>query len=184
MPAIVSGAPLPVAPGGQVICVARGESGPPSWGDAPDGVIDRIEVEIAADQLPRTSCDALVALSGAPDRRLHPHELADRVVLRRSTLTRLLDPLEADALLVRERHATDRRGAVVVLTEAGLAVLRRAWLVYARGIDAHFAALVFRRRRVRSRRRSGACPTPRGASRTIPNTPRVAHPVLPRKLCN
>jgi len=83
----------------------------------------------------------LVALSEAPDKRLRPHELADRVVLRRSTLTRLLDRLEADELLVRERCATDRRGAVVVLTSAGMAALRRAWPVYARGIDAHFAAL-------------------------------------------
>lgn len=106
-------------------------------------VIDRIEAEMAAaDQLPLTSYDVLVALSEAPDRRLRPHELADRVVLRRSTLTRLLDRLEANGLLVRERHATDRRGAVVVLTEAGMAALRRAWPVYARGIDAHFAALV------------------------------------------
>lgn len=106
-------------------------------------VIDRIEGEMAAAaQLPLTSYDVLVALSEAPDKRLRPHELADRVVLRRSTLTRLLDRLEADELLVRERCATDRRGAVVVLTGAGTAALRRAWPVYARGIDAHFAALV------------------------------------------
>jgi len=105
-------------------------------------VIDRIEAEMAAAaQLPLTSYDVLVALSEAPDKRLRPHELADRVVLRRSTLTRLLDRLEADELLVRERCATDRRGAVVVLTSAGMAALRRAWPVYARGIDAHFAAL-------------------------------------------
>jgi len=106
-------------------------------------VIDRIEGEMAAAaQLPLTSYDVLVALSEAPGHRLRPHELADRVVLRRSTLTRLLDRLEADGLLVRERCATDRRGAVVALTDAGARALRRAWPVYARGIDAHFAALV------------------------------------------
>ena len=104
-------------------------------------VIDRIEAEMtAAKQLPLGSYDVLVALSEAPDRRLRPHELADRMVLRRSTVTRLLDRLEADGLLVRERCATDRRGAVVVLTDAGTRALRRAWPVYARGIDAHFAA--------------------------------------------
>ena len=48
------------------------------------------------------------------------------MVLRRSTLTRLLDRLEADGLLARERNTADRRGANVVLTEVGAEALRRA----------------------------------------------------------
>jgi DNA-binding MarR family transcriptional regulator len=64
------------------------------------------------------------------------------MVLRRSTLSRLLDRPEGEGLLVRERCTTDRREAEVVLTDAGAAALRRAWPVYAQGIMTHFAALI------------------------------------------
>jgi DNA-binding MarR family transcriptional regulator len=103
-------------------------------------VIDRIEREMAqAGVLPLGSYDVLVALLEAPDHRLRLHELARHIVLSRSTLTRVVDRLEADGLLVRERAQTDRRGAYAVLTETGRAALKRAWPVYARGIHAHFA---------------------------------------------
>ena len=103
-------------------------------------VIDRIEREMAAaGVLPLGLYDVLVPLSEAPDCRLRLHELASRVVLSRSTLTRMVDRLEAAGLLARERVATDRRGAYAVLTPRGEAALREAWPVYARGIRAHFA---------------------------------------------
>ena len=103
-------------------------------------VIDRIEREmVATGVLPLGSYDVLVPLSEAPDHRLRLHELASRVVLSRSTLTRVVDRLEAAGLLARERVATDRRGAYAVLTEKGQQALIAAWPVYARGIQAHFA---------------------------------------------
>ena len=52
---------------------------------------------------------------------------------------RLVDRLEAEGLLRRERSGEDRRGAYAVLTEQGHAALRQAWPVYARGIATHFA---------------------------------------------
>lgn len=104
-------------------------------------VIDRIEREMEdAGVLPLGSYDVLVPLSEAPDHRLRLHELASRMVLSRSTLTRMLDRLEAEGLLARERVATDRRGAYAALTARGQEALRRAWPIYARGIRAHFAA--------------------------------------------
>jgi DNA-binding MarR family transcriptional regulator len=103
-------------------------------------VIDRIEREMdAAGVLPLGSYDVLVALSEAPGRRLRLHELASRIVLSRSTLTRVVDRLETAGLLARERAATDRRGAYAVLTEQGREALRTAWPVYAQGIREHFA---------------------------------------------
>jgi DNA-binding MarR family transcriptional regulator len=104
-------------------------------------VIDRIEREMAgAGVLPLGSYDVLVALLEAPGHRLRLHELARHVVLSRSTLTRVADRLEAEGLLARERVPTDRRGAYAVLTERGRAALRRAWPIYAQGIQRHFAA--------------------------------------------
>jgi DNA-binding MarR family transcriptional regulator len=104
-------------------------------------VVDRIERDLAADpdNLPLVWYDVLLALSGAPDRRLRLHELARAVVLSRSGLTRLVDRLEAAGLLCRRPDPTDRRGAFAVLTEEGRAALRRTWPAYARGIQDRFA---------------------------------------------
>jgi DNA-binding MarR family transcriptional regulator len=103
-------------------------------------VVDAIDREmVAAGVVPLTWYDVLVELAEAPDHRLRLHELADRVVLSRSGLTRLVDRLETAGLVRRESAATDRRGAYAVLTDAGAAAHRRAWPVYAAGIAAHFA---------------------------------------------
>jgi len=60
-------------------------------------------------------------------------------VLSRSGLTRLVDRLEAEGFLTRDRSGTDRRGAYAVITEQGIAAMRRAWPVYAQGISQYFA---------------------------------------------
>lgn len=106
-------------------------------------VIARIEKELAgAETLPLTWYDVLVALAGAPDRRLRLGELARAVVLTPSGITRLIDRLEREDLLVRERSGTDRRATYAVLTPKGLDAVRQTWPVYARGIVAHFASVL------------------------------------------
>lgn len=103
-------------------------------------VIEAIERDLAAANLvPLTWYDVLVALWEAPAHRLRLHELARAVLLSRSGLTRLLDRLEAAGLLRREPCPDDRRGAYAVLTAEGRAAQLRAWPVYARGIATHFA---------------------------------------------
>jgi len=103
-------------------------------------IIDRIDHDLAAaDRLPLSSYDVLIELYEAPERRLRMYDLAERVVLSRSGLTRLVDRLEAEGFLVRDRSGTDRRGAYAVITEQGITALRKAWPVYARGIAEYFA---------------------------------------------
>ncbi len=103
-------------------------------------VIDRIDHDLlAARRLPLSSYDVLIELYEAPGRRLRMYELAERVVLSRSGLTRLVDRLEAEGFLTRDRSGTDRRGAYAVITEQGIAAMRQAWPVYARGIIQYFA---------------------------------------------
>ena len=103
-------------------------------------VVDRIDHDlVAAERLPLSSYDVLIELYEAPERRLRMHELAERVVLSRSGLTRLVDRLEAEGFLRRDRSATDRRGAYAVITEQGIAALRRAWPIYAQAISKYFA---------------------------------------------
>lgn len=86
--------------------------------------------------------DALLALAEATDRRLRMNSLADRVVLSKSGVTRLIDRLVADGLVVRDQCLTDARGAEAVLTEKGLERLRRASRTHLRGIERHFFDVV------------------------------------------
>lgn len=103
-------------------------------------VIDRIERDLAEHgQLPLTSYDVLVALAESEDNRLRMNDLANKVVvLSRSGVTRLVDRLEREGLLRRERTASDRRGAYAVLTDDGRHALDRARPVYAGGITEYF----------------------------------------------
>ena len=91
--------------------------------------------------LPLASYDVLVQLSEAPDRRLRMTELADRVLLSRSGLTRLADRLEREGLVTREPCPSDARGTLAVLTDAGLDRLRRAWPTHLRGVQHVLARL-------------------------------------------
>jgi DNA-binding MarR family transcriptional regulator len=82
--------------------------------------------------------DALLQLAEAPGRRLRMHQLADRVLLSRSGVTRLIDRLVADGSVERDSCQTDARGAEAVLTPAGLERLRDAAGTHLRGIGQHF----------------------------------------------
>jgi DNA-binding MarR family transcriptional regulator len=106
-------------------------------------VIRNIEENLAhAQRVPLSSYDVLLTLSEAPERRLRMHEIAERVVLSRSGLTRLIDRLEKEGFLYRERCGEDRRGAYAVLSDTGIEALRLAWPVYAQGIQKNFASLL------------------------------------------
>jgi DNA-binding MarR family transcriptional regulator len=96
----------------------------------------RLEADLLAEhELPLASYDVLLTLVEAPNRRLRMTELADRVLLSRSGMTRLVDRLEREGLVVREACANDARGMFTVLTEAGFQRLRKASRTHLRGVD-------------------------------------------------
>jgi DNA-binding MarR family transcriptional regulator len=86
--------------------------------------------------------DALLQLAEAPDHRLRMNQLADRVLLSRSGVTRLVDRMERHGLVVRVACLDDARGAEAVLTEAGYERFRSAARTHLRGIEAHFLRIV------------------------------------------
>jgi DNA-binding MarR family transcriptional regulator len=97
-----------------------------------------LEAELlAAHDLPLASYDVLVQLAEAPDRRLRMTELAERVLLSRSGLTRLVDRLEREGLVTRAACPGDARGTLAVLTDAGLTRLREATPTHLAGVRAH-----------------------------------------------
>ena len=82
--------------------------------------------------------DVLVQLSEAPDRRLRMQDLADRVLLSQSGLTRLVDRLQTEGYVERMRCTEDGRGTFAHLTPAGLAALRRTYPTHLRGVREWF----------------------------------------------
>ncbi len=114
-----------------------------AWGlflSAHTALMERIEQALARGDLPSLAWyDVLWELEKAPQRKLRMHELAERIVLSRSNLTRLADRLETAGLLEREACPNDRRGNFCVITDAGRAMRKKMWPVYRDQIAALFS---------------------------------------------
>jgi DNA-binding MarR family transcriptional regulator len=70
--------------------------------------------------------EALLQLSRAEESRMRRVDLAEKLILTASGVTRLLDGLEEAGLVDRAACASDRRVTYAVLTEAGRAKLSEA----------------------------------------------------------
>ncbi|ATE56896.1 MULTISPECIES: MarR family winged helix-turn-helix transcriptional regulator [Actinosynnema] len=79
-----------------------------------------------ASGLSMTEYAVLLVLAEAPERRLRMSELAAGVALSGSRMTRVVDAMARHGFLEKEKAPGDGRGAVAVLTEAGLARQREA----------------------------------------------------------
>jgi DNA-binding MarR family transcriptional regulator len=90
--------------------------------------------------LPLSWYDVLLELGAAPGRRLTMSELAQRVVLSRTRVSRVVDELVAAGLVCREGNPDDGRSAFAVLTPDGLARYRAAAPHYLAGIEREFAS--------------------------------------------
>ena len=99
----------------------------------------RLDDELRAEHgMSLAEYDALVQLAVAPSHRLRMNQLADRVLLSRSGVTRLVDRLVADGLVTRSMCTTDARGAEAVITVAGIQHLRSATGTHLRGVARYF----------------------------------------------
>ncbi len=103
----------------------------------------RLDEELqGAHHLSLAEYDALVQLANAPGRRLRMSVLADRVLLSRSGITRLVDRLEAAGIVERSACTTDARGAEAALTRAGLDRLRAASATHLDGVRRLFLDVI------------------------------------------
>ena len=99
----------------------------------------RLDDELqAAHGLSLAEYDALLQVANAPGRRIRMNVLAERVILSRSGITRLVDRLEAQGCLARSACATDARGQEAVLTTVGLERLRAAATTHLEGVHRYF----------------------------------------------
>lgn len=88
--------------------------------------------------LPLTSYEVLMYIADAEGERMRMHDLASRILLSRSGLTRLVDRLERDELLYRKSCDSDARGAYACLTPKGRTKLDAARATHLAGIRALF----------------------------------------------
>jgi DNA-binding MarR family transcriptional regulator len=101
-------------------------------------LIDLLDAELQAERgLSLRWYDVLVHLDEAGE-GIGMTDLANRILSSKSGLTRVVDRMEEEGLVRRERVPDDRRAVRVVLTPAGEAALQAARDVHRRGIQEHF----------------------------------------------
>jgi DNA-binding MarR family transcriptional regulator len=99
----------------------------------------RLDDELqAAHGLSLAEYDALLQIALSPGRRVRMNVLANRVLLSRSGITRLVDRLEAAGCVERIACTTDARGQEAVLTPVGLERLRTAADTHIDGVRRYF----------------------------------------------
>jgi DNA-binding MarR family transcriptional regulator len=82
--------------------------------------------------------EVLLHLARAEGQRLRRVDLAERVILTASGITRLLEGLERSGFVTKEHCTSDARVSYAKLTETGYEKLRVAGVTHLRGIDDRF----------------------------------------------
>ena len=90
--------------------------------------------------LPLSSYEVLLCLARSEHGRLRMGELAERLLLSRSGLTRLVDRLERRGLVYRERCEEDARGLFAHITDPGRELFLAARPDHLDGVRRHFFA--------------------------------------------
>jgi DNA-binding MarR family transcriptional regulator len=100
-----------------------------------------MSAELVADHgLTINDYEALLHLARAEEGRMRRVDLAEKLLLTASGVTRLLDGLEASGLVERASCASDRRVTYAVLTETGRTKLQEASESHVAGVRAFFEA--------------------------------------------
>ena len=88
--------------------------------------------------IPLSWYDVLLELNAAPGRQLRMQDLAARVVLSRTRVSRLVSELERVGYIERVPDPDDGRATLARITPEGRAARRDAAPVYLAGIEKHF----------------------------------------------
>jgi DNA-binding MarR family transcriptional regulator len=120
------------------------DSGVEAWRSlllAHNGALRAIEADLAEKGgIPLSWYDVLLELNAAPGRQLRMQDLAARVLLSRTRVSRLVDDIERAGLVTRVADPDDGRATFAVLTADGRDELRRTAPRYLAGIEEHFAS--------------------------------------------
>jgi DNA-binding MarR family transcriptional regulator len=107
--------------------------------DVTTGVMATLDGELRAEHgLTLGDYEVLVHISDASDHSIRMTDLASRLKLSPSGITRRIDGLVRDGYVERKQCPSDRRGSNAVLTEKGLLRLQEAAPTHVRGVRSHF----------------------------------------------
>jgi DNA-binding MarR family transcriptional regulator len=102
--------------------------------------IDVLDAELErAVGIPQRWYDVLVHLEESPQ-GIPMNELAEQILYSKSGFTRVVDRMEEAGLVRRARPENDRRTILIVLTDEGTEMLKRARRHHRDGIQRHFSA--------------------------------------------
>jgi len=102
-------------------------------------VLDRLATDMESDQgFGVAWYDVLVHLAEAAGHRLRMSELAEKLLLSRSWLTRRIDQMEDAGLVTRRSSPEDGRGTYAELTPAGLRAFSSARRQHMKSVERHF----------------------------------------------
>ena len=98
-------------------------------------VLRQLNLEFPTEELSFNEYDVLFNLSRQPGRKLRLRELNKHLLLTQPSVSRLVDRLVDQKLVVKESDPGDGRGTVVCLTDAGHDLFRRVAVVHAESIS-------------------------------------------------
>jgi DNA-binding MarR family transcriptional regulator len=107
--------------------------------DVHNRVVKELDQELERKHgLSLSTYSVLATLTRSPEGRLQMSELADRVLISRPGMTRLIERLERDGLVERLRSGTDSRQVYAAITEHGLERLGEAAGSHFDGVRSRF----------------------------------------------
>lgn len=99
-------------------------------------LLGKVEAALKEAGLPPLSWyDVLLEVSRDAESGLRQYEIAERVLLNKHNLSRLIDRLESDGLVKRQACDIDGRGNIVKITKKGIQLKQQMWPVYAKAIQ-------------------------------------------------
>jgi DNA-binding MarR family transcriptional regulator len=98
----------------------------------------QLDRDLNAHGLSAHDYEILVELSEAPDTRLRMTELADATSQSRSRLSHQISRMESRGLVRRDNCEGDKRGTFAVLTDEGVAAIRRVAPDHVEHVRRHF----------------------------------------------
>jgi len=98
-------------------------------------LVRQLDAELESEhRLSLRAYEVLVVLESEPDHRLRMSDLSRSVLLSPSGVSRLVDRLEADGLVHRQRCSDDGRGFFALVTDAGQRRLGEARVTHLAGV--------------------------------------------------
>ncbi|MFD1934890.1 MULTISPECIES: MarR family winged helix-turn-helix transcriptional regulator [Nonomuraea] len=106
------------------------------------GLVARMSPALASSGLSDVDFGTLIRLARSPEQSLRMGDLAAQTGLSTSGVTRVVDRLERDGLVVRQACATDRRASYAALTDKGAEKLQALLPQHLMDIEEAFTGLL------------------------------------------